>query len=146
MFIRLRFNGSIGLAVGIQVRDCLDGHGVGDHVLQHVADRRQKSRDHIPCLDRHDRPHALRITDQADHDQEASGDQRGTDVDESGLVAPDEIDDMAQRHLRRPGDARPEAESGQELGRKTEVLLDEEGTDDAGQPRNAGGGVDHQWR
>ena len=53
---------------------------------------------------------------------------------------------MAQRHLRRPGDARPEAESGQELGRKTEVLLDEEGTDDAGQPRDAGGGVDHQRR
>jgi hypothetical protein len=100
------------MAVGIQVRDCLDGHRVGDDVLQYVADRRQKRRDHIPGLDRHDRPHALRIADQADHNQDASGDQHGTDVDESSLVTPDEIDNMAQRHLRRPGDARPEAESG----------------------------------
>jgi hypothetical protein len=53
---------------------------------------------------------------------------------------------VADRHLHRPGNAGPESERGEELGAEVEVILDEEGADDSGQPLDSIRRVDQQRR
>ncbi len=77
---------------------------------------------------------------------EARRDQPGAEEYEPALPAPDEIDQVAERHLERPRHADPEAERGEEGGGEPEVILDEERADDAGQARDAVGDVHHQRR
>jgi len=73
--------------------------------------------------------------------------QAGTQVDQPGLVPPDQIDQVAERHLQRPRDTRPESQGGKKFRRESEVVLDEKGADDGGQARHAIGDVDHQgWQ
>ena len=84
--------------------------------------------------------------EQADHDQQAGRGQARTEIDQPGLVPPDQIDQMAERHLQRPGDARPESQGGKKFRREPEVILDEKGPDDGRQARYAIGDIDHQGR
>ena len=53
---------------------------------------------------------------------------------------------MSQRHFQSPGQANPETEHRQKLCRETEVILDEEGSDDAGQAGDTCSHIDHERR
>ena len=83
------------------------------------------------------------MRDDAIHDQHASGDQAGADIDQQRLAAPDQIDQVTERHFQRPRNTRPEGQAGEKGGGKIEVILDEKGTDDRGQARDARGQVNH---
>ncbi len=135
-----------GRAVGRHARHGLHGHRIGDHVLDDVADRGEQHRQHVPRLGRHHRRHRRAIGQEPHHDQHARGDQPCAEEHEPALPAPDEVHEMAERHLERPGDAGPESQRREEGGGEAEVVLDEEGADDAGQARDAVGHVDHQRR
>ena len=58
----------------------------------------------------------------------------------------EQVHQMAHGHLKRPGDAGPKAQRSKKCRREAEIFLHEEGTDDAGQSRNAVGHVDHERR
>ena len=58
----------------------------------------------------------------------------------------EEVDQVADRHLERPGQPGPEAEARQERRGQAELLLDEEALDDPREPGDAGGQVHHQRR
>ena len=124
----------------------LHGHGVGHHVLDDIADRSEQYAEHIPAPGRQDGFHRGTIVEQAQHDQQAGGYQPGAEDDQTGLVAPDEIDQMTHGQFERPGQHCPEGQSGQEFGRKPQVILDEEGADNRCQPGDASGQVHHQRR
>ncbi len=138
--------GREGVTVLVQQRHRLHGHRVGDHVLDHETDRRQQRAQHEPRLHRHEPAHGIRVGEQADHDQQAGRGQARTEIDQPGLVPPDQVDQVPERHLQRPGDARPEPQRGKKLRREPEVVLDEKGADDRRQARHAIGHVDHQGR
>ena len=135
-----------GAAVLIDARHRFDSHRVGDRVLDHIADRREQRAHHEPRLRRHDRRHSLALADKEHHDEQAHRDEACAEIDKQALPAPDDIDQMPQRHLEHPGDPRPEANCGEEGGGEAQVILDEEGADDAGQPRDARPNVDHERR
>jgi len=132
--------------VFVHPRHGLDGHGVGDHILENIADGREQGGEDEPGFDRHHRAHAQRLGHQPEHDQQTGGDQAGTEPDQPCLVSPDQIDQMSERHLQRPRDSGPETERCEEGGGEAEVFLDEEGADDAGQPGNSCRHIDHQRR
>ena len=133
-----------GLAGVVDARYRFHGHGVDDYVLHHVADRGEQGAGDVPRRQRHDLGHARRLAEQADHDQQAERDQPGAEEHQPGLESPDEIHQVAERHLERPGDVGPEQQGGEEFRRQAQVVLDEEGADNAGQTGNAVGGIDHQ--
>jgi hypothetical protein len=130
----------------VDARHGLDGHGVGDHVLDDVADRCQQGAEHIPGTERHDGTHGLGVTEQTDHDSQARGDEPGADKHQYRLEPPDQINQVPDRHLQRPGNVDPESQCGQERGGQAEVVLNEKGTDDTGESRYAVGEIHHQWR
>ncbi len=134
----------MGSAGGIDARHGLYGHGIGDHVLHHIADRGEQGAGDVPGRQRHDFSHARRFAEQADHDQQAQRDQAGAEEHQPGLETPDQVYQVAERHLQRPGDVGPEQQGGEELRRQAQIVLDEKGADDAGQPGNAVGGIHHQ--
>ena len=136
--------GREGVAVPIDRRDRLHRHGIGHHVLDHIARGRQKHAQDVPGRHRHQGAHGLGPGEQAQHDQQARGDQRGPQIDQGGLVAPDQVHQVADGHLQRPGDHGPEAQGRQELRREAEVVLDEEGPDDGRQARDPRRQIDHQ--
>ena len=53
---------------------------------------------------------------------------------------------MSDRHLKRPGNAGPKSQRGEERGGEAQVVFDKEGTDDAGEAGNPVGHVDHEGR
>lgn len=97
-----------------------------------------------PEIDGQDPVHRLGMGQQGDHDQKARRDQAGAQIDHYRLVSPDQADDMPQRHFQGPRDARPEAQGRQKLRREPQVVLHEEGPDDAGEPRDSRREIDHQ--
>ena len=89
-------------------------------VLDHVAHRRSSAASTNQASAAIIARIASRSADQSDHDEQARRDQRRAETDEQRLPAPDEVDQVADRHLQRPRNAGPEAERGEELGRETE--------------------------
>ena len=136
----------VRLAVLVDARHRLDRHRVGHRVLDHVAGRREQRGQHEPALGAHHRAHRLDVADQADHDEQARRDHRRAEPHQQRLPAPDQVDHVADRHLERPRNAGPERERGEERGRETEVVLDEERADDAGEARDPVRRVHHQRR
>ena len=124
----------------------IDCHRIRNRVLHYVADRPKQCADHIPGFRRHDGGHCFSTSDQCRHDPKTSGQQSGSEANEPAFPAPQEIDEMSDRHLECPGDAGPKSQRGEERGRETEVVLDEKGSDDPGETRNPVGHVDHQRR
>jgi hypothetical protein len=122
------------LAVLVHPWHGFDGHRIGDHVLQDVADRREEGGEHEPGFERHPLAHAQRVGHQAQHDQQAGRDQCRAEPHQSGLVPPDQVNEMAERHLQRPRNTGPEAECREKGRRESEILLDEEGPDDPVRP------------
>ena len=141
----------VGLGVGraelVDSGNRLHRHGVGDDILNNVADGGEKRAQDEPGLGAHQPCHEGRVGDQAVHDGHAEGDERGAEIDEQVLPAPEEIDEMAKRHLERPRQSGPERQSGEEGRGQPEMLLDEERADDRRKPRHAGRQIDHQgWQ
>ncbi len=83
------------------------------------------------------------MRDNAVHDQDTECDQAGADVNQQRFAPPDQVDEVAQRHLKRPRNARPEGEAGEKGGRQIEVFLDKKGADDRSQSRHSGGKIYH---
>ncbi len=121
----------------------LDRHRVRDHVLYHVTGWRQQRRDDKPYFDPHDFGHRLRMRDNAVHDQDAQCNQCGADINQQCFAAPDQVDQVPQRHFQRPRDTHPECQAGEKSGGKVQVLLDEKGTDYRGQSLYARSQVNH---
>ena len=53
---------------------------------------------------------------------------------------------MSDRHLECPGNAGPKSKRRKKRGGEAEVVLDEEGSDDAGETGNPVGHIDHERR
>ncbi len=143
---QLALRGIYGIALRIDAWHRFNGHCIGDHVLQHIADGGEQHAGHIPRARRKHRAHRVAVGEQADHDQQTRRDHAGAEEYQHAFPAPDQIDQMAQRHFQRPRHARPETQRGKECRRQPEIILDEKGADDAGQSGNAGRHVHHQRR
>lgn len=53
---------------------------------------------------------------------------------------------MADRHLQGPGNPGPESERGEKRGGESEIIFDEERSDDTGEAGNTVGHIDHEGR
>ncbi len=122
----------------------LHGHRVRDHVLHDVAGRREQGGDHEPGLDIHDLGHHLGVGDDRVHDPDTERDQTRAYIDQNRFLAPDQVDQVTERHFQRPGDTRPERQTSKEGGGKIEILFDEKGPDDGGQSGHARRKIHHQ--
>ena len=70
----------VGIAMFVNGWHRLDRHCVGDDILNHVTGWRQQRGGHEPGLRAHNRCHRLEMHYDAVHDQQAGGDQCGTDI------------------------------------------------------------------
>ena len=129
----LDFTIRVGVAMLVYCWHRLHGHRVRNHVLHDVAGRREQSGDHEPGLNFHDLGHHLGVGNDRVHDPDTECDQTRAYIDENRFPAPDQVDQVTERHFQRPGDARPESQASEEDGGKIEILFDEKGTDDGGQ-------------
>ena len=134
------------LAVGADSRHGFNRHGIRNRVLHHITGWCQQAAHHEPGFHTQQLTHCLGVHDECVHDAEARCDQRGPEIDQECLPAPNQINQVAEWHFQRPRQPSPESERGEKRGRKPEVLLDKKRADDGGQPGNPGREIDHQRR
>ena len=144
---RLDVSLGAGGAALVDRGNSLHRHGVGDDVLNDIADGGEKRAQDEPALGAYQPGHEGCVGDQAIHDGDADRDEGGAEIDEQVLPAPEEIDEMAERHLERPWQPDPERQAGEEGSGEPELLLNEERANDCRKPRHAGRQIDHQgWQ
>ncbi len=66
----------------------LNGHGIGDGILNDIPDRRQNDAQHEPDFRRQHGRHCLAMADQGRHDAETQGEKPRAQADQPTLPAP----------------------------------------------------------